>query len=187
MFTRLLFALFLTAARGQYPPNQYQPGQYNPSITQNDFPTFKILMAVPLERATIISRELQEAISWWEGIHRNIGRPNWNNIYAPNGENLDPGSLQFSQIHVGNDTLRMFNVLCDALEKDTPSIVVSLIDAKKTDYMRMIAESASVPLLTLSGDYMKEPHNILKPGRQVRNEGTVLAVGLSELDESPSY
>lgn len=174
MFSRcaILVAALLTSwpppRHCQYPPNQYQPAQYNPNINANDFPTFKILMAVPLEKATVISRELQEAISWWEGIHRNVGRPNWNNIYAPNGDDLNPGSLQFAQIHVSNDTLRMFNVLCDALEKDTPSIVVSLVDSKKTDYMRMIAESAAVPLLTLSSDYAREPHNIVRLGRQVR-------------------
>ena len=139
----------------------------------DNFPVFKILIAVPIEKATIFSRDLQEAIGWWEGIHRNIGRPNWNNVYAPTGEELNPGSLQFSQIHVGNDTLRLFHSICDAVEKDTPSIILSLIDAKKTDYMRMIAESADVPLLTLSHDYMKEPQNVIRrisPNRQVRGQ-----------------
>jgi len=136
----------------------------------DNFPVFKILIAVPIEKATIFSRDLQEAIGWWEGIHRNIGRPNWNNVYAPSGEEIHPGSLQFSQIHVGNDTLRLFHSICDAVEKDSPSIILSLIDAKKTDYMRMIAESADVPLVTLSHDYMKEPQNVIRritPNRQV--------------------
>lgn len=136
----------------------------------DNFPVFKILIAVPIEKATIFSRDLQEAIGWWEGIHRNIGRPNWNNVYAPSGEEINPGSLQFSQIHVGNDTLRLFHSICDAVEKDSPSIILSLIDAKKTDYMRMIAESADVPLVTLSHDYMKEPQNVIRritPNRQV--------------------
>lgn len=136
----------------------------------DNFPVFKILIAVPIEKATIFSRDLQEAIGWWEGIHRSIGRPNWNNVYAPTGDELNPGSLQFSQIHVGNDTMRLFHSICDAVEKDTPSIILSLIDAKKTDYMRMIAESADIPLVTLSHDYMKEPQNVIRrisPNRQV--------------------
>lgn len=151
-------------------------GQVGPSGAQmyplqpDNFPTFKILMAIPIEKATIFSRELQDAFAWWEGIHRNIGRPNWNSVYAPTGDELNPGSLQFSQIHVGNDTLRLFHSICDAVEKDTPSIILSLIDSRKTDYMRMIAESADVPILTLSHDYMKEPQNIIRrisPNRQV--------------------
>ena len=146
-------------------------GQMYPHSGSENFPVFKILIAVPIEKATIFSRDLAEAIGWWEGIHRSIGRPNWNNVYAPTGDELNPGSLQFSQIHVGNDTMRLFHSICDAVEKDTPSIVLSLIDAKKTDYMRMIAESADIPLVTLSHDYMKEPQNIIRrisPNRQVR-------------------
>lgn len=148
-------------------------GQMYPLGASDSFPTFKIIMAVPIEKATVFSRELQDAIAWWEGIHRNIGRPNWNNVYTPTGDELNPGSLQFSQIHVGNDTLRLFHSICDAIEKDTPSIILSFIDAKKTDYMRMIAESADVPLLTLSHDYMKEPQNIIRrisPLRQVKKD-----------------
>lgn len=146
-------------------------GQMYPHSGSDNFPVFKILIAVPIEKATIFSRDLQEAIGWWEGIHRSIGRPNWNNVYAPTGDELNPGSLQFSQIHVGNDTMRLFHSICDAVEKDTPSIILSLIDAKKTDYMRMIAESADIPLVTLSHDYMKEPQNVIRrisPNRQVR-------------------
>ena len=144
--------------------------QLNPYIGSDNFPVFKILIAVPIEKATIFSRDLADAVGWWEGIHRSIGRPNWNNVYAPTGDELTPGSLQFAQIHVGNDTMRLFHSICDAVEKDTPSIILSLIDAKKTDYMRMIAESADIPLVTLSHDYMKEPQNVIRrisPNRQV--------------------
>jgi hypothetical protein len=164
-FGLLLFAVVLSFA-SLLVDGQLYPHGGNP----DNFPVFKILIAVPIEKATVFSRDLQEAIGWWEGIHRNIGRPNWNNVYAPTGEELNPGSLQFSQIHVGNDTLRLFHAICDAVEKDTPSIILSLMDGKKTDYLRMIAESADVPLLTLSHDYMKEPQNVIRrisPNRQV--------------------
>lgn len=112
----------------------------------NRFPPFQILAALPQEQAPQISRELRRALAEWEASNRSSNVASFGSV--------SDVSLFVSPVPVSNDTQR---ILCDALEIYNPSIILSLLDRQRSFYAAMIAQSASVPFISLTQEYRQEP------------------------------
>ena len=64
--------------------------------------------------------------------------------------------LLLSSVPVSNNSQRTIAMLCDQIEIHNPSLILSLLDRKRSFYAKMIAQSASVPFVSLTRDYVGE-------------------------------
>lgn len=63
--------------------------------------------------------------------------------------------MQLSLLPLGNSSQRLINSLCDALEIQRPSLILSLVDVTRNYYLEMLARISDIPMLTLTGEYQE--------------------------------
>jgi hypothetical protein len=123
----------------------------------NRYPPFQILAILPQEQAPQISRELRRALAEWEvSKHSSLSSNLVRSVNSVSGMSVSDIALIVSPMPVSNDTHRILSSLCDALEIHNPSIVLSLLDRPRNFYAAMIAESASLPFISLTQEYRQE-------------------------------
>lgn len=169
-------------ARGE---SNFHPTASASLISSVQLPQFRILAAIPNEYAPQMSRELRQGISRWHTINKPDGK---NDRLNPSisGSGFNPSltrsknagkdvlhpeaSLHLSLLPLGNDTLHLLTHMCESMENNNPSLVLSFLDPTKTYYMSMMAENAAVPLITLSSMYREEPELGKTMTRQVKEK-----------------
>lgn len=77
-------------------------------------------------------------------------------------------------ILVMNGSADVLNTLCDALQKHRPALLLSFLNQRDNFYMRIVAASASIPLLTASSEYGPVT---LSDHHQVRGKTLVIVTG----------
>lgn len=151
-------------------------------------PKFRILAVVPNEKAVLLSRELRTAVARWHTIQRELstqGSPSTSRAghfpgslgFSVSGiatssssrdANLsaDDTSLILSPIPAGNDTQRLLESMCQSFEIHNPSLILTLLEPRRTYYLKMIAKKVDVPILSLSSEY-RESFQLFQSRRPV--------------------
>lgn len=80
-------------------------------------------------------------------------------------------SFSLSQIPWGNETMLLLGPVCSALEAENPTLLLSFLEPVKTYYMSTIADTTDTPLISITGEYEKQPFHPLS-GRQVRTHSS---------------
>uniref|UniRef100_T1KUV2 Uncharacterized protein n=1 Tax=Tetranychus urticae TaxID=32264 RepID=T1KUV2_TETUR len=141
-------------------------------------PKFRILAVVPNEKAVLLSRELRTAVTRWHTLQRELSAQGslstsstsraahfpgslgfsvsgMGTSGSPRDTNLSPDdtSLILSPIPAGNDTQRLLESMCQSFEIHNPSLILTLLEPRRTYYLKMIAKKVDVPILSLSSEY----------------------------------
>ncbi|XP_054162601.1 glutamate receptor ionotropic, NMDA 3A-like [Oppia nitens] len=119
----------------------------------NRYPPFQILAILPEEEAPQISRELRRALAEWEVTKHSALLTTSNNMPAISVSDI---SMFVSPIAVTNDSQRIMSSLCEALEVHNPSVILSLVSEPRSFYADIIAETTSLPFLSLTQQYRQE-------------------------------
>lgn len=128
---------------------------------------FKLLAVLPADKATKMSRELDEAISLWQLFVRRLKNSRLdaasNNFgrepFGPERElHWQDIALNITHLPLTNDTLQVLGAVCGALEDQSPTLLVSFLEPVKTYYMSIIAQTTDTPLLSMTGAYEEQPY-----------------------------
>lgn len=61
--------------------------------------------------------------------------------------------IQLSLLPLGNSSSRLISSLCDSVEIQRPTLILSLVDPARNYYLEMLARISDVPMLTLTSEY----------------------------------
>lgn len=61
--------------------------------------------------------------------------------------------MQLSLLPLGNSSQRLINSLCDSIEIQRPTMILSLVEPTRNYYLEMLARISDIPMLTLTGEY----------------------------------
>ncbi|XP_053206425.1 uncharacterized protein LOC128390693 isoform X2 [Panonychus citri] len=153
-------------------------------------PRFHILAVIPNEKAVLLSRELRSAVARWQTLQRerstqhnsgSSGGPSFPgfSVSGIGTTNLsaDDTSLIISPIPAGNDTERLLESMCQSFEMHNPSLILTLLEPRRTYYLKMIAKKVDVPILSLSSEY-RESFQLFQSRRPSIHEETAGQVSL---------
>lgn len=97
-------------------------------------------------------------------INRKRLRPISNNYQTPSlqqqpslqfSEFSQQPEIQLSLLPLGNSSIRLINSLCDSIEIQRPSLILSLVDSTRNYYLEMLARIGDIPMLTLTSEYQE--------------------------------
>lgn len=82
--------------------------------------------------------------------------------------------IQLSLLPLGNSSSRLISSLCDSVEIQRPTLILSLVDPTKNYYLEMLARISDVPMLTLTSEY-EETASLQKLLMEVINRRLMLS------------
>ena len=63
--------------------------------------------------------------------------------------------MQLSLVPLGNSSQRLINSLCDSIEIQRPTMILSLVEPTRNYYLEMLARISDIPMLTLTSEYQE--------------------------------
>lgn len=151
IYTNLVLIMILTLAIASCGLLSFLIANYAAAAaaTVQSLPKFKIVAVIPNEKARPLSRELSQAVSRWQKMIKKQSFFNSESSHLI----IDDTSITLNPISVGNDTQRLLDATCDALEINNPSLILSLLESRRNYYLKMVANKVDVPILSLTSDY----------------------------------